>query len=99
MVKRKLCFLIILLLCTLILIWFSGLLPKQVAIVVANNYMAEQENCNLYEFKNIEYSSAHDSYFVCYTLKEDIQKGRWLEIPYKYFPFYGVFKDSNHFTD
>lgn len=81
------------------ILWFSGLLPKQVAKAVANRYIANQENAALYEFEQIEYSPFHDSYFVCYNLKNDPQKTRSLEIPYRYFPFWGVFSDSDDFKE
>lgn len=99
MKKRKGFVIIIVLLCTLLLLWFSGLLPKQVAKIIADNYMEKQENSSLYEFNHIEYSPFHDSYFVSYNLKENIEEKRSLEILYKYFPFWGVFTDSNDFTD
>lgn len=59
--------------------------------------MEKQENGSLYEFNDIEYSPFHDSYFVSYQLKENTEETRGLEILYKYFPFWGVFKDSNDF--
>lgn len=99
MKKRRRYFPIIIALCTLTILWFSGLLPKEAAKIAANNYMSKQEDGHLYEFNTIEYSSAHDSYFASYSLKGDNEKSRGLEIPYRYSPFFGIYKDSKDFKD
>ncbi|MEG0892339.1 MAG: hypothetical protein RR998_01475 [Oscillospiraceae bacterium] len=95
MKRRKWVLAIVIMIFSFSLLWFSGLLPKQVAKVTANNYMANQENSTEYEFERIEYSPFHDSYFVLYTLNGNAEKTRSLEICYKYFPFFGVFTDSD----
>lgn len=80
--------------CIITLLWFSGLLPKQVAKIVADNYILNQENGHEYELESIEYSLTHDSYFVNFSLNGDKENGKTLNIPYKYFPFF-VLSDSN----
>ena len=96
MKKRRWCLIIIVFLCSFLLLWFSGVLPKQVAKIVADNYMAKLEDD--YEFNSIGYSSVHDSYFVSYFLKEDPEEHRGVEIPCKYFPFI-VLSDSDDYID
>ena len=73
-------------------LWFSGVLPKQIAKITANNYMSHQENGEEYEFDYIEYSSVHDSYFAYYTI-EGNEKKRVIEIWNTYF-FFGVRYDN-----
>ncbi len=96
MKKKKILLGICITLIILLILWFSGLLPKQVAKLLAYNYMSNQEDSAGYEFVDIEYSSAHDSYFVYYVLNGNEEDKRNLEIPYKFFPFGGVFWDSNN---
>lgn len=83
--KRKLCVLFIILICSFLLVWFSGILPKQVARIVADIHISNFEGD--YEFQSIEYSSFHDSYFIAYSLKGNIDNEIVMDIPYKYFPF------------
>ena len=99
MKKKRILLSILFALVILLILWFSGLLPKQVAKLAANNYMSNQEDSEGYEFEKIEYSSAHDSYFVSYVLNNNEEDTRSLEIPDKYFPFGGVFKDSRDWLD
>lgn len=94
--KRKKFWIILLIIITFSFLWFSDVLPKQIAEVVATNYMLKQENGNNYEVYDVEYSNAHDCYFVYFQNKDtQISEMRNIGIYYRYLPFY-VYCDSNY---
>lgn len=82
---------LIILFCVL---WFSEILPKQVAQLVASSYMNHQEDGSDYQVLDVEYSPAHDSYFV-YFINQKNKHQRNIGVYYRLFP-YKVYFDSNY---
>jgi len=85
--KKIIVFILILILVTL---WFSDILPLQVAKVTAIIYMRQVEDHEDFQLIDAEYSPAHDTYFV-YFKSGDINRN--IGIYYRYFPF-EVYFDS-----
>lgn len=54
----------------LLTMWFSKVLPKQIAKLVAAHYMTQQEGGSKFKLKGVEYSAAHDAYFVYFNHEE-----------------------------
>lgn len=80
-----------------ILLWFSDVLPKQTAKIVAESYMKNQLYGEHYDAEYAEYSPAHDSYFVYFSggpnPEGEIGTTRHIGVYYRYFPFF-VWYDS-----
>lgn len=73
----------------LLLLWFSDILPIQVAKIVASIYI-RGETTEDFQIIGADYSPAHDAYFV-YFKSGDHQRN--IGIYYRYFPF-DVYFDS-----
>lgn len=94
MVKNKrLISIITVVIVTVTLLWFSDILPKKVAEVVAINYVSKQEDGNNYKVTGVDYSPAHNCYFV-YFVNNDYEQ-RNIGIYYRYFPF-DAYYDSKY---
>lgn len=75
-------------------LWFSGFLPKQVARIVADNYIEAQGNNVEYKLKDVDYSSAHNCYFAYYLDENNPNaKTRNIGVYYRWLPLW-VYFDS-----
>ena len=77
---KKKAVIIISLVLAFLLFWFSGILPKYIASLVARGYMD-----NSYTYLYTEYSPAHDMYLSYF--ENDNGEDRHLGIIYRFFPF------------
>ena len=98
MVKKKLSLVLVILCLAFLILWFSDILPKQVAKSVAEKYMKNEVLYGeQYHAEYAEYSPAHDSYFVYFSggLNPSGEMGttRHVGVYYRYFPFF-VWYDS-----
>ena len=80
-----------------LVLWFSDILPKAVAESVAESYMSEQLYGEYYDAEYVEYSPAHDSYFVYFSggpnPSGEMGTTRHVGVNYRYFPAF-VWCDS-----
>lgn len=81
-----------------LILWFSDILPKQVAKSVAEKYMKNEVLYGeQYHAEYAEYSPAHDSYFVYFSggpnPSGEMGTTRHIGVYYRYFPFF-VWYDS-----
>ncbi|MBE5780482.1 MAG: hypothetical protein E7328_01480 [Clostridiales bacterium] len=65
-------------------LWLSGLLPRQIAAVVAKNHLAAHDGMG-YSLQAIEFSPYHDGYFA-YFLRGEEQ--RTIGISSQYLPLW-----------
>jgi len=77
----------------LITLWFTDILPEQVAKGVATHYMSSELNGAAYNAVEVTYSSAQDCYFVYFKSALEPSSERVIGIYYHYFPI-DVFYDS-----
>jgi len=78
----------------LVIFWFSGVLPKEVAKLTAIIYVEKNSNGMEYEIKGVEYSPAYDYYFVYLNnVFAPAEKVRSIGVIYRYFPFF-IISDS-----
>lgn len=95
--KKKIYSAIIIFCAAFVILWFSGILPKQAAAFAAEKYMESQLYGEYYEAEYAEYSPAHDSYFVYFSggpnPSGEMGTTRHIGVYYRYFPFF-VWYDS-----
>lgn len=81
----------------ILILWFSGILPKQFAKSAAEKYMENQLYGEFYDAEYAEYSPAHDSYFVYFSggpnPSGEMGTTRHIGVYYRWFPFF-VWYDS-----
>lgn len=86
-----------LLFAVLLLLWFSGILPKEAAKISAEKYMENQLYGEFYKVRYAEYSPAHDSYFVYFSggpnPNGEMGTTRHIGVYYRWLPFF-VWYDS-----
>ena len=98
MVSKKLSLVLGILCAAFLILWFSDILPKQVAKSVAEKYMKNEVLYGeQYHAEYAEYSPAHDSYFVYFSggpnPSGEMGTTRHVGVYYRYFPFF-VWYDS-----
>ena len=97
MKERKLSLVIGVICAAILVFWFSGILPKQFAKSAAERYMDEQLYGEFYDAEYVEYSPAHDSYFVYFSggpnPSGEMGTTRHIGVYYRFFPFF-VWYDS-----
>ena len=81
-----------------LILWFSGILPKEAAKLSAERYMKNEVlHGEYYHAEYVEYSPAHDSYFVYFSggpnPSGEMGATRHIGVYYRYFPFF-VWYDS-----
>ncbi len=96
--KKKIITLVFGTLCLVFLVlWFSDVLPKQAAKSAAESYMENQLYGEFYKAEYVEYSPAHDSYFVYFSggpnPEGEMGTTRHIGVYYRYFPV-SVWYDS-----
>ena len=98
MVKKKLSLVLVILCLAFLILWFSDILPKQVAKSVAEKYMKNEVLYGeQYHAEYAEYSPTHNSYFVYFSggpnPSGEMGTTRHVGVYYRYFPFF-VWYDS-----
>ena len=98
MVKKKLSLVLVILCLAFLILWFSDILPKQVAKSVAEKYMKNEVLYGeQYHAEYAEYSPAHDSYFVYFSggpnPSGEMGTTRHIGVYYRFLPFF-VWYDS-----
>ncbi len=95
--KNKLSFIFGAVCVAFLLFWFSGILPKTAAKSSAEKYMNNQLYGEYYNAEYVEYSPAHDSYFVYFSggpnPSGEMGTTRHIGVYYRFFPFF-VWYDS-----
>lgn len=85
MKKKKIIVISILLILGVVLVlWISGIIPKQIARISATNYLEKNFPKKKYEYVDIEWCSSMDGYLVRY--KDENNDIFGLIMPNKYFP-------------
>ena len=83
--KRKIVFIIIILVLAIIIgLWISGIIPKQIAIISASNYLKKNLPKKQYEYVSIEWASVFDGYII--KFKDENGNGIGFIMNDKYFP-------------
>lgn len=82
--KRIIIITIVVILIVILAAWISGIIPKQIAIISATNYLKKNFPEKQYEFVNIEWSST----FGGYTMEFKDENGKMMNfiMNNKYFP-------------
>ena len=98
MVRKKLPLILRILCAAFLILWFSDILPKQIAESVAEKYMKNEVLYGeQYHAEYAEYSPAHDSYFVYFSggpnPSGEMGTTRHIGVYYRFFPFF-VWYDS-----
>lgn len=98
MVNKKLALILGIFCAVFLVLWFSGILPKECAKSAAENYMKNDVLYGeYYKAEYAEYSPAHDSYFVYFSggpnPSGEMGTTRHIGVYYRYFPFF-VWYDS-----
>ena len=96
--KVKLSFAVGVLCLAFLILWFSGILPKEAAKLSAERYMKNEVLYGeFYHAEYAEYSPAHDSYFVYFSggpnPSGEMGTTRHIGVYYRFFPFF-VWYDS-----
>ena len=85
MSKKKIIFIIMVIVLAIIIgLWISGIIPKQIAIISASNYLKNNLPKKQYEYVSIEWNSYFDGYSISFKDENGKQIGFFMNG--KYFP-------------
>ena len=84
MKKKKIIISAIVVILLLTVLWFSGIIPTQIAKIYATNYMQNNYPEMQLEYVNIEWSKYHEDYLI--TFKDKNNQNYSCVIGPKYFP-------------
>lgn len=82
--KRIIITTIVIILITILGLWISGIIPKQIARISATNYLKKNFPEKKYEYMDIEWSSSFGGYFI--KFKDENSKTVGFLMNSKYFP-------------
>ncbi|MCF6460347.1 hypothetical protein [Clostridium sp. Cult3] len=78
----------------IVVLWISGIIPKQIGKVFAINYVNKNYPSKNLDFLNIDYSPIHNSYFVSF---KDVEGRVYnFELCSRYFPITIWFDPFNY---
>jgi hypothetical protein len=86
---------VIVIILTLMTMWFTDLLPEQVAKLLATHYMSSEPNGASYDVVDVSYSPAKDCYYVYFNNGLETPPERIIGVYHRYFPI-DVFYDSHY---
>lgn len=100
MKKKSSLIMLVSIIIVIIVLWISGIIPKKIAKVYANNYMENNFPEMQLEYVNIEWNKYHGDYLITYTDKNNQKYG--CVIGPKYLPIsigQGVFAIQQTYLD